>query len=55
MADITKCEGFNCPIKELCYRYTSEDDPCQSYFVMKKDDSLYKDGSCDYFYEDRYQ
>lgn len=31
MGDITKCLGDNCPIKESCYRYTSEADEWQSY------------------------
>ena len=34
MADITKCEGNNCPVKSNCYRYTAlEDKFRQSYFV----------------------
>ena len=24
MPDISKCNGTNCPLKETCYRYTSE-------------------------------
>jgi len=24
MADITKCKGEGCPIKESCYRFTAE-------------------------------
>lgn len=46
MADITTCEGKDCPLKEKCYRYTAE--PCkyrQSYFL----EPPYKeDGHCDY-------
>ena len=26
MADITKCQGINCPRKETCYRYTAQAD-----------------------------
>lgn len=34
MADITKCEGKNCPLKESCYRYTAKDNEYrQSYFI----------------------
>ena len=34
MADITKCKGTNCPIKQNCYRYTAkEDELYQAYFV----------------------
>lgn len=34
MADITKCMGTNCPMKESCYRYTATDGMMQSYFVF---------------------
>lgn len=34
MADITKCKGEGCPIKEHCYRFTAiSSDDRQSYFV----------------------
>lgn len=34
MADITKCKGIGCPIKDSCYRYTAEGSEYgQSYFV----------------------
>jgi hypothetical protein len=34
MADITKCKGEGCPIKESCYRFTAEaSDFRQSYFL----------------------
>jgi hypothetical protein len=33
MADITKCKGEGCPIKESCYRFTAEASKyMQSYF-----------------------
>ena len=33
MADIKKCKGTNCPIKQNCYRYTAkEDEFYQAYF-----------------------
>ena len=32
MADITKCKGEGCPIKESCYRFTVEASELQSYF-----------------------
>ena len=25
MADITKCDGVGCPLKETCYRFTAVD------------------------------
>ena len=34
MADITKCEGKDCPLKGNCYRFTAlSSDMWQSYFV----------------------
>jgi hypothetical protein len=34
MADITKCKGINCPVRDNCYRYTARDSGfCQSWFV----------------------
>jgi hypothetical protein len=34
MADITKCKGINCPVKDNCYRYTARDSGFyQSWFV----------------------
>ena len=43
MADISKCTGVNCPLKETCYRYTAKDSVCgQSYADFK-----YKDGKCE--------
>jgi hypothetical protein len=42
MADITKCKGTNCPMKQNCYRYTAkEDEFYQAYFTevpIKKDE-----------------
>ena len=34
MADITKCKGINCPIRDNCYRYTARDSGLhQSWFI----------------------
>ena len=34
MADITKCEGKDCPLKEKCYRFTAKaNEYGQSYFT----------------------
>ena len=34
MADITKCTGTDCKIKESCYRYTAKSSPySQSWFM----------------------
>ena len=33
-SDLTKCSGLECPIKESCFRFTSQAEPLyQSYFV----------------------
>jgi hypothetical protein len=48
MADITKCSGIDCPIKETCYRYTAPvSDWNQSWFC----EYPFKDGVCDMYYE----
>lgn len=31
MADISKCMGEDCSLKEKCYRYTADDGDWQSY------------------------
>ena len=51
MADISKCTGGGCPIKEFCYRNTAEDDIDQTYFmhipfVHNKDGSI----ACEFFW-----
>ena len=33
MADISKCSGKNCPIKEKCYRFTAQSGIRQSYIL----------------------
>lgn len=48
MPDITKCKGTDCPLKEHCYRYTSNADEYQAFFV----DAPYKDGKCEMFWGD---
>ena len=46
MSDITKCSGFNCPLKDNCKRYKAIDGMWQSYFT----EPPYKDGKCDMFW-----
>lgn len=29
------CKGGNCPLKDLCYRYTAKADEYQSYFIKE--------------------
>jgi len=36
MADISKCEGKGCKLKEICYRYTCPGDSMwQSYLIIE--------------------
>ena len=46
MADITKCKGTDCPLKETCYRYNATPDDYQSYFT----EVPIKDGKCDMYW-----
>lgn len=49
MADITKCKGDDCPIKEGCFLFTAKADKYrQSYFA----ESPIKDGKCDMYWGD---
>jgi hypothetical protein len=49
MADITKCPGKYCKVKEACYRYTAvSSEYMQSYFF---DLPIDKDGECDHFWD----
>ena len=54
MADITKCTGVNCPIRDNCYRYTAKDSSlCQSYFVDDNVGEHTVDGfKCDLYWGD---
>lgn len=48
MADITMCEGKNCPLKSICYRYTAKpNEYWQAYF----NEGPYKDGKCEQLME----
>ena len=47
MADISKCNGANCPIKEKCYRFTAPDGVWQPY-----DNHKYNNG-CEWFWDNR--
>lgn len=44
MADISKCTGEGCPIKEKCYRYTAPTSIWQSYLDIKYEEN------CDYYW-----
>ena len=46
MADITKCKGTDCPLKESCYRFLAMEGLRQSFFT----DVPFKDGKCEYYW-----
>ena len=46
MADITKCKGTDCPLKETCYRFLAMEGLRQSYFK----DVPFKDEKCEYYW-----
>lgn len=47
MADITKCEGTNCKLKETCYRYKAKDSELQAYFIAPP----IKNDKCEYYWK----
>ena len=47
MADISMCNGEQCPIRKMCYRYTApQNDLCQSWVEYVYD---FKNKECDGF------
>lgn len=49
MADITKCTGNYCELRETCYRYKAKDNELrQSYFVSLPNTTSY---DCDMYWE----
>lgn len=49
MADITKCKGNYCELRQTCYRYKAEDSKFrQSYFVKTPNNT---NSDCDYYWE----
>lgn len=49
MPDIAMCNGYDCSIKETCYRYTAKPSEwIQNYFLR---DPRETDGSCNHFIE----
>ena len=52
MADITKCNGEGCSIKDSCHRFTVKaDEHYQSYFV----EPPIKDGECKMYWGENAQ
>ena len=48
MADITKCSGGGCPLKNNCYRYLASSSEWQSYFTDVPYDK--KNLTCEYMW-----
>ena len=46
MADITKCKGTDCPLKETCCRFLAMEVLRQPYFT----EVPFKDGKCKYYW-----
>lgn len=56
MADITKCKGNECPLKNECYRFKANaNDPWQSYFttIPYVEVPNAKEPYCQYFWKMR--
>ena len=49
MADISKCEGVGCDIKESCYRFMVPAGIYQTYFVS----SPKEDDGCEFFWDNK--
>lgn len=47
MADITKCYGKDCPIKDNCYRFTAPASFFQYFFI----EVPYKEDKCEHFWD----
>lgn len=53
MADITKCDGNNCPIRAHCWRFTAPDSEQQSWFVKTPGAYDGKEFYCDKYVPER--
>ena len=51
MADISKCKGGDCPLKDKCYRYVVIPSDYQSYFFDIPYKVVNNHLICEYFYE----
>jgi hypothetical protein len=49
MADISKCSGTNCPLKESCYRFLAKPSQMQSYFMEVPYNNESND--CDFYWD----
>lgn len=46
MADICKCTGKNCEIKEKCYRFVAKDSYWQAYADFNKGEKIKTEKEC---------
>lgn len=51
MADISKCTGYDCPLKDECYRFLVTPSMHQSWAPFHKE--LKPDGTCEYFMREK--
>lgn len=49
MPDISKCNGDNCPLKDTCYRYTSE--PSEFRQAWLGNPPVQEDGTCKLYWK----
>lgn len=54
MADISKCFGKGCKLKELCYRYTAKSDEYYQSYTMADEALTPNQTHCDMFWPDEY-
>jgi len=52
MADISKCFGKGCPLKEICYRYTAPTDKFAQTYTLVDESLKPGDTHCDMFWPD---
>lgn len=50
MADITKCKGEHCLLKDKCYRYTAKDSEYRQAYFME---IPIKNGICEMYWGER--
>jgi hypothetical protein len=49
MADITKCNDSDCPLRENCYRFTAKESDWQYYFMNSL--RVEEKDTCNYYWE----
>jgi hypothetical protein len=49
MPDISKCNGYRCPLKSKCYRFTSTPSPYWQSYMEQPGKRIGRKWVCDYF------